>query len=141
MMNRSKMCHALYLFATETLFYRVPDTSSNGHFLNKTLPQSDTSPIEELFILEKCLSGEMSGSTFSLYSMWKRRDKLFFNQVPSPRDISEAPLKHHITDFSRSPYDNQLIKCVHDTNKVTSLTKWTPESKRRPFYDLEISSR
>ena len=67
---------------------RVPDTSSNGHFLNQTLPQSDTSPIEELSILRKCPFEEVSDSIFSLYSMWKKRYKLFFNQVPSPWDIS-----------------------------------------------------
>ena len=33
--------------------FRVPDTSSNGHFLNQTFPQSDISPIEELSIIGK----------------------------------------------------------------------------------------
>ena len=69
---------------------RMRDISQKGHFPNVTFPKCDTSPIEELSLLGKCPFGEMSHSIFSLCSLWKKRYKLFFNQVPSPWDISDV---------------------------------------------------
>ena len=80
----------------------VPDASSNGHFLNQTIPQSDNSQIEELSILRKCPFEEVSDSIFSLYSLWKKSYKLFFDQVPSPWDISDVGQRQFATIPSKS---------------------------------------